>query len=181
MGSDGDTPVELYIATYANRAAAQADWDALRRLASDDVVALDGLVLVSRNMEGKIDVDEDDFHKAVQGAGWGAVGGALVGLLFPPTLLVGALVGVGAALGVGGLVSLGKKAEIKADVENVLPVDSAGIVAMFDAQWAGPIDDALSNATNLSKQQVDPGSAQQVKEAVANSASWPPHDTGAAS
>lgn len=179
MSSHGDTPVELYIATYRNRAAAQADWDALRRLASDGMVELDGFVLVSRDMEGKIDVDDDDFHKAAKGATWGAVGGALVGLLFPPSLLVGALVGVGAALGVGGLVSHGKKALIKADVEDVLPVDSAGIVAMFDGQWAGQIDDALSNATNLSKQQVDPGSAQQVKEAVAKSA-WPAEDTGAA-
>jgi uncharacterized membrane protein len=167
--SDTDTPVDLYIAAYGNRAAAQADWDAIRRLASDGVIKVDGLVLVSRDMEGKISVD-DDAHKAAKGAVWGAVGGAIVGLLFPPTVLAGALVGAGAGLGVGGLASHGEKAEIKADVENVLPVDSSGIVAMFEEQWAANVDDALSNASKLSRQKVDRNSAQQVKDAVAKSA-----------
>jgi hypothetical protein len=56
------------------------------------------------------------FHTARKGAAWGAIGGAVVGLIFPPTLLAGALVGAGAGLGIGGLVSHGEKAEIKADV-----------------------------------------------------------------
>jgi uncharacterized membrane protein len=170
MGSDSDTPVDLYIASYASRAAAQADWDAIRRLVSDHVIRVDGLILVSRSMEGKIRVD-DNAHEAGKGAAWGAVGGALVGVLFPPTLLVGALVGAGAGLGVGGLVSHEKKAEIKADVESVLPVGGSGIVAMFDTQWATNVEDALSNSSNLTRQQVDPDSAQQVKDAVKNNAS----------
>lgn len=169
MVSDTETPVDLYIAAYGNRAAAQADWDAIRRLASDGVIKVDGLVLVSRDMEGKIHVD-DDPRKAAKGAVWGAVGGAIVGLLFPPTLLAGALVGAGAGLGVGGLASHGEKAEIKADAEAVLPVDSSGIVAMFDEQWAANVDNALLNASKLSKQKVDRNSAQQVKDAVAKSA-----------
>jgi len=172
MGSDSAPPVDLYIATYANRAAAQADWDAIRRLASDHVIKVDALILVTRNMEGKIEVD-DDFHTAAKGAGWGALGGAIVGLIFPPSLRVGALVGAGAGLGVGGLASHEKKAEIKADVENVLPLDSSGIVAMFDPQWAANVADAISNASNVTRQQVDPDIAQQVKDAVAKSAPPP--------
>ena len=89
--------------------AAREDWDAIKQLAEDDVIKVEGLILVSRRSDGKIHVD-DDFHTAAKGAAWGAVGGAIVGLIFPPTLLAGALVGAGAGLGIGGLVGHGTKA-----------------------------------------------------------------------
>ena len=65
------------------------------------MIKVDGLILLSRRSDGKIHVD-DDFHTARKGAGWGAVGGAVIGLIFPPTLLAGALVGAGVGAGVGG-------------------------------------------------------------------------------
>ena len=111
-----DAPVDLYIAAYADPDAARADWDAIKQLATDDAIKVDGLVLVSRRTDGKIHVD-DDFHTAAKGAAWGAVGGAVIGLIFPPALLASAAVGAGLGAGVGGLMSHAQKAEIKADVE----------------------------------------------------------------
>ena len=94
MGSSTDAPVELYVAAYDDPDAARGDWDAMKQLAQDDVIEVDGLVLVSRGADGKIDVD-DDFHEARKGAAWGAVGGAVVGLIFPPAVLASAAVGAG--------------------------------------------------------------------------------------
>jgi hypothetical protein len=56
-----DVPVTLYIATYADPGAAQDDWDGIKQLARDEVIAVDGLVLVSRDAGGKIEV-KDDAH-----------------------------------------------------------------------------------------------------------------------
>ena len=120
MATDKNAPVDLYVAAYLDPDAARADWDVIKRLAADDTIKVEGLVLVSRRSDGKIHVD-DNFHTARKGAAWGAVGGAIIGLIFPPTLLAGALVGAGAGLGIGGLVSHGEKAAIKADVEDTLP------------------------------------------------------------
>jgi uncharacterized membrane protein len=94
MASDKDTdaPVDLYVAAYADPDAARGDWDAIKQLAEDDTIKVDGLILVSRRSDGKIHVD-DNFHEARKGAAWGAVGGAVIGLIFPPTLLAGAAVG----------------------------------------------------------------------------------------
>ena len=55
---------------------------------------------------------------------------------------------------------------IKADVEDTLPLNSSGIVAMFEEQWATDVDKALSNASNVTKEQVDGKSAEQVKAAA---------------
>jgi len=166
MATDTDAPVDLYIAAYADPDAARADWDAIKQLATDDVIKVDGLILVSRRADGKIHVD-DDFHTTAKGAAWGAVGGAVVGLIFPPALLASAAVGAGLGAGVGGLVSHATKAEIKADVEQTLPLNSSGIVAMFEPQWANAVDKALSSASNVTKQQVDGDSADEVKAAAA--------------
>jgi uncharacterized membrane protein len=168
MATDTDAPVDLYVAAYADADAARADWDAIKHLADDDVIKVEGLILVSRRSDGKIHVD-DDFHTARKGAKWGAIGGAVVGLIFPPSLLAGVLVGAGAGLGVGGLVSHGQKAEVKADVEDALPLNSSGIVALFDEQWAAAVDKALAKASKVTKDQVDGKSADAVKTAVANS------------
>lgn len=166
MTSDTDAPVDLYVAAYADPDAARADWDAIKQLATDDVIKVDGLVLVSRRADGKIHVD-DDFHTAAKGAAWGAVGGAVVGLIFPPAVLAGAAVGAGLGAGAGGLVSHAQKTVIKADVEQTLPLNSSGIVAMFEPQWADAVDKALSNASDVTKEKVDGDSADEVKDAAA--------------
>jgi uncharacterized membrane protein len=165
MAASTDAPVDLYIAAYLDPDAARYDWDAIKELAHEGAIKVEGLVLVSRRSDGKIHVD-DNFHTARKGAGWGAVGGAVVGLIFPPTILAGALVGAGAGLGVGGLMSHHEKAEIKADVEDVLPLNSSGIVALFEEQWAPDVDEALGKATTVTKEKVDSKSADEVKTAV---------------
>jgi uncharacterized membrane protein len=169
MATRKGAPVNLYIATYLDADAAHEDWDAIKQLATDDAIKADGLVLVSRRSDGKIHVD-DDFHAAGKGAAWGAVGGAIVGLIFPPTLLAGALVGAGAGLGIGGVMSHGAKSEIKEEVGDTLPLNSSGIVAMFDQQWTTDVDQALSGATKVTKEQVDGRSADAVKAAGAKAA-----------
>ncbi|HVN52654.1 MAG TPA: DUF1269 domain-containing protein [Acidimicrobiales bacterium] len=166
MATQTDAPVDLYVAAYLDADAARDDWDAIKQLADDDVIKVEGLILVSRRSDGKIHV-EDNFHTAGKGAAWGAVGGAVVGLIFPPSLLAGALVGAGAGWGIGGLVSHGEKKEIKADVEDALPLNSSGIVALFDEQWAAHVDQALSKASTVTKDQVDGKSAAAVEEAAA--------------
>jgi uncharacterized membrane protein len=166
MATDTDAPVDLYIAAYQNPDAARGDWDSIKQLAEDDVIKVDGLVLVSRRSDGKIHVD-DDFHTAAKGAGWGAVGGAVVGLIFPPSLLAGAAVGAGVGLAAGGIKSHHEKAEIKADVEDTLPLNSSGIVALFEESWVTDVERSLAQADSVTKHQVDPDSAEEVKAAAA--------------
>ena len=165
MASATDAPVDLYIAAYDDPDAARADWDNIKELAKGDLIKVDGLILVSRRDDGKIHVD-DDFHETRKGATLGAVGGAVVGLIFPPAFLASAAVGAGIGAGAGALVSHAQKEEIKADVDDTLPVNSSGIVAIFEERWEGDIDKALSNASNVTKEKVDSDSADQVKAAA---------------
>jgi uncharacterized membrane protein len=158
----GDAPVDLYIATYSDPGAAQQDWDDIKQLARDDVIAVDGLVLVSRDDDGKIKV-KDNANDVGRGAAIGAVGGAVVGLIFPPAFLASAAMGAGIGAGTGAIVDHHQKKEIKEDVEEVLPPGSSGIVALFEERWVEDVEKALANADQASKHEVDSNSAEEVK------------------
>ena len=165
MASATDAPVDLYIAAYDDAGAAQGDWDTIKHLAKEDTIKVDGLILVSRTDDGKIKV-KDDFHESRKGLEWGAVGGAVVGLIFPPALLMGGLAGSQVGGVTGGLVSHHHKKEIKENVEDTLPLNSSGIVTLFEERWEADIDKAISHASNVTKEKVDSESADKVKAAA---------------
>ena len=164
-----DAPVDLYIATYSDADAAQEDWDDIKQLARDDVITVDGLVLVSRGTDGKIDV-KDNANDVGRGAALGAVGGAVIGLIFPPAFLASAAVGAGIGAGAGAIVDRRQKKEIKADVEDVLPPGSSGIVALFEERWVDDVEKALGKADKVSKHEVDGNSADEVKAKATSAA-----------
>ncbi len=168
MAPTSDAPVDLYIAVYSDENAAQDDWDGIKELVKDDMITLDGLVLVSRGDDAKIHVD-DTFHETRKGAVIGAVGGLVVGLIFPPAFLASGVVGAGLGAGVGGLVSHHEKKEIKEEVEDVLPPNSSAIVALFEERWVEDVEKALAKSDKVTKHEVDRESADEVKAAAESS------------
>ena len=166
MSDQSEVPVDLYVAAYNDPNAAQADWDAIKQLAKDDVISAEVLVLVTRDSAGKIDV-KDNFHTVGVSAGLGAAGGLLIGLIFPPAFLASGLVGAGIGAGVGGLVSHANKKDIKEEVADSLPPSSSGIVALFDEQWAAEVEKATAKADKVSKHEVDKDSVEEAKKATA--------------
>ena len=168
MAPASDAPVDLYIAVYSDANAARADWDDIKQLVKDDMITLDGLVLVSRGADSKIQID-DSFHETRKGAVVGAVGGLVVGLIFPPAFLASGAVGAGIGAGIGGLMSHHEKKEIKEEVEDVMPPNSSAIVAMFEERWVTDVENALTKADQVTKHEIDKESADQVKAAAASS------------
>jgi uncharacterized membrane protein len=77
------------------------------------------------------------------------LGGAIVGLIFPPVLLATATLGAGLGAGAGAVVDQVQKREIKADVEATLPPDSSGIVAVVEEQWVTEVANALAKAERV--------------------------------
>jgi uncharacterized membrane protein len=163
---DSDAPVDLYIAAYADEDAARADWDAIKELVKEKVISVESLVMVSREGDGKIHVKENASDLG-RGAVIGAVGGAVVGLIFPPSIIATAAVGAGLGAGAGALLDRHREAEIKADAESVLPPGSSGIVALFEERWVDHVDKALAQADSITKHEVDSDSVEEAKSTKA--------------
>jgi uncharacterized membrane protein len=98
MAQDGE--MFLYIGTYTSEAGARADYDIVKDLHAVDVVGTYDAAVVTKDSSGKVHVNKDEM--ATRHGGWGgAAAGALVGILFPPSIIGTALVGgaIGAVSG----------------------------------------------------------------------------------
>lgn len=105
----------VIIAGYQNVDLASANFDELTKLAKSKQIKTDGMILVQKNAEGKVIVDETGDHLGRKGMGWGGGVGVLVGLAAPPML--GAVV-VGAAA--GAVVGKFAKHKVESGVESGL-------------------------------------------------------------
>lgn len=168
MTEGTDVPVDLYIAAYDDPDAAQADFDALKELVKGGVIFMDVAVLVSRDAEGKITVKEN-AHEVAKGGMVGALGGFVLGLIFPAGVIAATVVGGAAGAGIGGLMSHHREREIKKDIEDVLPPSSSGIVAIFDEVWVAQVEKALAKAAKIDKEKVDRESVERAKKAAETS------------
>jgi uncharacterized membrane protein len=160
-----DDPRALYIAAYDDPDSARGDFDALKELVRAGAIFVDVAVLVRRDDDGKLTVDEN-AHEVAGGTMVGAAAGLLIGLIFPPAVIASTVVGGAAGAGLGGLLSHHRETEIKKDIEDVLPPGSSGIVTVFDITWKPKVDEALAKASKVDEEQVKADSVEQVKEAA---------------
>ena len=89
----------VMIASYADAASAEADWEELEKMAKSGHYLADAAV-VTKDAEGNPKVTE---RQSRHGWGKGAIVGAVVGVIFPPSILAGAAIGAAAGGGVARL------------------------------------------------------------------------------
>src|SRR5271167_3035044 len=92
--------VFLYLGTYPDELSARADYDLVKDLHAAGAVGTYDAAVISKDESGKVHVNKDEM--ATRHGGWGgAAAGAVIGILFPPSIIGAALVG-GAVGGIGG-------------------------------------------------------------------------------
>ena len=161
-----DDSLDVLIAVYLIPDLAKQDFDGLVKLVEDKTVSTDGVVLVSKDAEGEVHVEETGDHLGRKGVKVGGGVGLVVGLFAPPLL---AATAVGAVA--GGL--LGKFATkrvasgIGETMDEALPPGSAGVIAIYEHAQADLVDGALANAIRKSTAQIDKASAKELKAGLA--------------
>jgi arylsulfatase len=161
-----DESLDVLIAVYLVPDLAKQDFDAFVGLVEAKTVETEGVVLVRKDADGEVHVEETGDHAGRKGAKLGGGVGLVVGLFAPPLL---AATAVGAAA--GGLVGRFARKRVAAGIgekmDEALPPGSAGIIAVYDHASAGEVDNALANAIMKSVAQIDKASAKELKEGLA--------------
>jgi len=157
-----DETLDVLIAVYLIPELAQQDFDAFVEQAKAKTISTEGVVLVNKDADGEVHVEETGDHLGQKGAKVGGGVGLVVGLFAPPLL---AATVVGAALGglTGSFARKRMQAGIGEKMDDALPPGSAGIIAVYEHEHAEVVDNTLANAIRKSTAQIDKKSAKELK------------------
>jgi len=160
-----DGAYTLIAADFADTDIAMEAYEALKKVEDGETVKIDGVVVVRRDAGGKLEVQKATDHSTREGLTWGAVGGAVLGVLFPPSIIASALV-VGAGGGViGKLRERHHKKELAKELEDAIAPGHSGIIALVSDPGEIRIRKALEKADRIVEKAVDDAAAADIKAA----------------
>jgi uncharacterized membrane protein len=157
---DGGTVV------VADFALAGTAWDAtaaLKSIEDGQRGLIDGVVVVSRAADGALAIQDDGDQSAENGLAWGAVGGIVLGLVFPPSILGSAIVLGAAGAATGKLRQLRHRSELEGKLEDSIAPGHFGVVVLVSGPSALTVRSALSGADSVSESAVSASVARAIK------------------
>ena len=122
--------VNVLMAGYLSKQAADEDAASVHASKAE----LIGLVVVSKDLEGNVSVDEED-HAVRKGALAFGGAGFVVGLFAPP-LLAATAVGAAIGAGVGKVTQRKVKAGIEEQAQDSIPIGGAGLMVAYGPESA---------------------------------------------
>ena len=156
----------LLVAEFADPAAAMETYQALVNAEISGAVEVSGVLVVNADATGKVHVQKVTDHSSKTGLKWGIVGGVVLGVIFPPSII-----GSAAALGITGGV-LGKlrqehhKSQLGAGLEGALAPNSSGILVLATLPGVAAVKQTMPKATKVTQVPVDGTTATAITEAA---------------
>jgi uncharacterized membrane protein len=159
--------VFLFVGTYPNEDLARWDYDAIKNLHEGGAVGTYDAAVVTKDATGKVHVNKDEMATR-HGAWGGAAAGAVVGILFPPSIIGTALVGA-AVGGVGGHLWRGmSRADVK-ELGDIIDDGQAALIVVGESTLRDALDKAQLKAEKRVAKQLDT-STKDVDKAVQEAA-----------
>ena len=161
MALDDET-IDVLIGGYLSKDAAQDDYEAA--LASGGY--LHGAVVVSKDLEGELSVEQTDHMVREGAAGLGAVGFA-VGLFAPPLL---AATAVGAAIGAVAGKALHHRTQNKLEEQagETIPLGGAGLILAYPHTAADTVEPTVTRAVTKVVGEAEGHHVEALKGAIAD-------------
>jgi uncharacterized membrane protein len=160
----------LLVAQFADPAAAMETYQALVDAEIAGTVSVSGVLVVKADATGKVEIQKVTDHSTRTGLKWGIVGGVVLGVIFPPSII-----GSAAAFGITGGV-LGKlrqehhKSELGAGLEGALAPNSSGILVLATLPAVPAVKQTMPKATKVTQVPVEAATATAITEAAKQAA-----------
>lgn len=161
-----DGAYTLIVADFNDTETAWDAYELLKSVEDGRTVELEGVIVVKREDDGQIVVQKTSDHSTRRGLGWGVVGGVVLGVIFPPSIIASAVV-----LGAGGA-AIGKarevhhKKELAEEVQDALEPGHSGLIALVSDPGAVEIRKALEKANRVVEHAIDKVAADDIKAAA---------------
>jgi uncharacterized membrane protein len=163
--------VFIYIGTYASEVDARTDYDLVKGLHSQGAVGTYDAAVITKDDDGKVHVNKDET--STRHGAWGGAGvGALVGILFPPSIIGTAIVGAA----IGGVSGHLWKGMSRADVKefgDMIDAGEAALVIVGETKIEGYLEKLQLKATKRATKELelDKGKIDEAVRAAAKSVS----------
>ena len=161
-----DGAYTLLAADFTDTETAYQAYEALKAVEDGQTVEIEGVVVVKRGDDGKLEVQKATDHSTKSGLKWGAVGGIVLGVIFPPSILGSAVVVGGAGAATGKLRQLHHRNELERELEDAIAPGHSGILALVSDPGAVEIRKALDRADRIVQSAVDDVAAADIKAAA---------------
>jgi len=161
-----DGAYTLFVADFNDTETALEAYEALKEIEDGATVEVEGVLVVKRNDDGEIEVQKVTDHSTRRGLGWGVVGGVILGVIFPPSIIGSAVVlGAGGAA-VGKAREVHHKKEIADELQDAIAPGHSGIIALVSDPGEIKIREALAKANGIVESAVDEVEAADIKAAA---------------
>lgn len=157
-----DEKIDVLIGGYLSADAAHEDYQAVL----DCGARVSGAVVVSKDLEGNLSIEQTD-HLVEEGAAGLAGVGLVVGLFAPPLL---AATAIGGALGAGAGKLLHRKAgnKIEEQAGATIPIGGAGLIVAYKHDDAGTVEPAVTRAIQKAIGEAEGKHVEALKGALAD-------------
>jgi uncharacterized membrane protein len=148
-----DDPVFLYAAVYADDESAHADYETLLDAHAAGLVGTYDAALIVKDENGKVHVHKHE--KPTQHGAWTGIGvGALVGILFPPSIIGSAIV-AGTAGGVIGHLRGGMSRKDVKELGEDLQEGQTALLVIGQSRVREQLEKSLTRAQKIVERQID--------------------------
>ena len=161
--------VEVFVATYDTENGAAAASKAFQAAQRDGAIDLIDAAVIVHTADDKVKIEETADPSGKKWAKRGAIAGGVVGLIFPPSIIVSAAVGGGAGGIWGKIRDKGFKDEDLKQIGNSLPPGSSAIIAVAEDRMVEQLERALSGYDKIAKHVVSAEAAAAIVAEVDDS------------
>jgi uncharacterized membrane protein len=166
VGAASDGAYTLLVADFSDTGAAWEAYEALKSVEDGRTLEIEGVIVVSRSADGKLEVQKATDHSTKSGLRWGVVGGIALGVIFPPTILGSAAVVGSAGALVGKLRQRHHHHELEQQLEDAIPPGHSGLLALVSDPGEVRIRQALERADAIVESAIDKVEADDIKAAA---------------
>jgi len=161
-----DGAYTLLVADFSDTSSAWEAYEALKSIEDGRAVEIEGVIVVSRSAEGKLEVEKATDHSTRSGLKWGVVGGIALGVVFPPSILGSAAVLGSAGALAGKLRQRHHHGELEQQLEFAIPPGHSGLLALVSDPRAVKVRQALERAEAIVESAIDKVEADDIKAAA---------------
>jgi len=161
MAFDDET-IDVLIGGYLSKDAAMEDYESVLACGG----YLHGAVVVTKSLEGDLEVEQTDHMVREGAAGLGAVG-FVVGLFAPP-LLAATAIGAVIGAGVGKLLHHKTEQKLEEQAGATIPIGGAGLIVAYPHSAAATVEPAVTRAVTRAVGEAEGHHVTALKGAIAD-------------